>query len=216
MILSIVAISWLLLVLISVPIGISMILVSMAYFYWTGMGLNFALSRMIDGLNSFPLLAVPLFILAAAILNGAGITNILFGFARALVGHIRGGLGHVNVLASLFFSGMSGSALADAGGLGKMEIAAMRQAGYDDEFSGSVTAASSMTRLSSGVRPVVPMTSAFFHSATRGALPDVPWWPLKSMTMSHAGRSSARSLVIFTPASPHPAASPASLPRSGS
>ena len=150
MILSIVAISWLLLVLISVPIGISMILVSMAYFYWTGMGLNFALSRMIDGLNSFPLLAVPLFILAAAILNGAGITNILFGFARALVGHIRGGLGHVNVLASLFFSGMSGSAMADAGGLGKMEIAAMRSAGYDDEFSGSVTAASSM------IGPLVP------------------------------------------------------------
>ena len=150
MILSIVAIAWLLLVLISVPIGISMILVSMAYFYWTGMGLNFALSRMIDGLNSFPLLAVPLFILAAAILNGAGITNILFGFARALVGHIRGGLGHVNVLASLFFSGMSGSALADAGGLGKMEIEAMRQAGYDDEFSGSVTAASSM------IGPLVP------------------------------------------------------------
>nr|WP_255435522.1 TRAP transporter large permease [Paracoccus sp. S1E-3] len=138
------------LVLVGVPIGISMILVSMGYFYWSGIGLAFAMSRMVDGLNSFPMLAVPLFILAAAILNGAGITHLLFGFARALVGHIRGGLGHVNVLASLFFSGMSGSALADAGGLGKMEIEAMRKAGYDDDFSGAVTAASSM------IGPLVP------------------------------------------------------------
>ena len=83
MILSIIAIGWLVLVLIGVPIGISMILVSMGYFYWSGLGLAFALSRMVDGLNSFPMLAVPLFILAAAILNGAGITNLLFGFARA-------------------------------------------------------------------------------------------------------------------------------------
>ncbi|QDY70441.1 TRAP transporter large permease [Qingshengfaniella alkalisoli] len=150
MILAIIAIGWLLMVLAGVPIGISMILVSMGYFYWSGMGLAFALSRMVDGLNSFPMLAVPLFILAAAILNGAGITNLLFGFARAAVGHIRGGLGHVNVLASLFFSGMSGSALADAGGLGKMEIEAMRKAGYDEEFAGSVTAASSM------IGPLVP------------------------------------------------------------
>ncbi|HMQ95194.1 MAG TPA: TRAP transporter large permease [Amaricoccus sp.] len=150
MILTIIAVTWLLLVLVGVPIGISMILVSMGYFYWTGMGLAFAMSRMVDGLNSFPMLAVPLFILAAGILNGAGITNHLFGFARALVGHVRGGLGHVNVLASLFFSGMSGSALADAGGLGKMEIEAMRKAGYDDEFAGAVTAASSM------IGPLVP------------------------------------------------------------
>jgi tripartite ATP-independent transporter DctM subunit len=91
-----------------------------------------------------------LFILAAAILNSGGVTNQLFGFARSLVGHLRGGLGHVNVLASLFFSGMSGSAIADAAGLGKMEIKAMRDAGYDDAFSGSITAASSM------IGPLVP------------------------------------------------------------
>jgi tripartite ATP-independent transporter DctM subunit len=127
-----------------------MIFVSMGYFYWSGLGLSFATRRMVDGLDSFPMLAVPLFILAATILNSAGITNHLFGFARALVGHIRGGLGHVNVLASLFFSGMSGSAMADAGGLGKMEIEAMRRAGYDDGFAGSITAASSM------IGPLVP------------------------------------------------------------
>ncbi|MFV1876210.1 TRAP transporter large permease [Nioella sp.] len=141
---------WLLLVLIGVPIGISMIFVSMGYFWYMERGMFIAVQRMVDGLNSFPLLAVPLFILAAAILNTAGITHHLFGFARSLVGHVRGGLGHVNVLASLFFSGMSGSALADAGGLGKMEIEAMREAGYDDDFSGAVTASSSL------IGPLVP------------------------------------------------------------
>ncbi len=150
MILAIVGILWLVFVLIGVPIGVAMIFVSMGYFYYTGMGISFAMQRMTDGLNSFPLLAVPLFILAAGVLNSAGITNHLFGFARSLVGHITGGLGHVNVLASLFFSGMSGSALADAGGLGKMEIEAMREAGYDDDFAGAVTAASSM------IGPLVP------------------------------------------------------------
>jgi tripartite ATP-independent transporter DctM subunit len=150
MILGIIGLAWLFMVLVGVPIGIAMIFVSMGYFYYSGMGLTFAVQRMVDGLNSFPMLAVPLFILAAAILNSSRITHHLFGFARALVGHITGGLGHVNVLASLFFSGMSGSALADAGGLGKMEIEAMRDAGYDEEFAGSVTAASSM------IGPLVP------------------------------------------------------------
>lgn len=150
MVLSLITLVWLLLVFIGVPIGVAMIFVSMGYFYYSGIGLSFAVQRMVDGLNSFPLLAVPLFILAAAILNSGGVTNQLFGFARSLVGHLRGGLGHVNVLASLFFSGMSGSAIADAAGLGKMEIKAMRDAGYDDNFSGSVTAASSM------IGPLVP------------------------------------------------------------
>jgi tripartite ATP-independent transporter DctM subunit len=141
---------WLLLILVGVPIGISMIFVSLGYFWYMERGMFLAVQRMVDGLNSFPLLAVPLFILAAAILNSAGITHHLFGFARSLVGHIRGGLGHVNVLASLFFSGMSGSALADAGGLGKIEIEAMREAGYDDDFAGAVTASSSL------IGPLVP------------------------------------------------------------
>lgn len=150
MTLIIISLAWLGLIFIGMPIGVGMIVVSMGYFYHTGLGAAFAVQRMVDGLNSFPILAVPLFLLAAAILNSAGITNHLFGFARALVGRFNGGLGHVNVLASLFFSGMSGSAIADAGGLGKMEISAMRDAGYDDEFAGAVTAASSM------IGPLVP------------------------------------------------------------
>ncbi len=98
MILATIGAAWLGMVLVGVPIGVAMIFVSMGYFYYSGMGISFAMQRMVDGLNSFPLLAVPLFILAAAILNSAGITRHLFGFARALVGHITGGLGHVNVL----------------------------------------------------------------------------------------------------------------------
>ena len=141
---------WLVLVLVGMPIGIAMIVVALGYFHVTGLGLSFAVRIMIDGLNSFPLLAVPLFILTGTLLNSSGISRRIFHFANTLVGHIRGGLGHVNVLASLFFSGMSGSAMADSGGLGKMEIKAMREAGYDDAFSGAVTAASSM------IGPLVP------------------------------------------------------------
>ncbi|SDH04408.1 TRAP transporter large permease [Pelagibacterium luteolum] len=137
-------------IFIGVPIAVAMLFTSMGYFYITGTGLSFATQRLVDSLNSFPLLAIPLFILAASLLTNGGITNHIFGFATRLVGHVRGGLGHVNVLASVFFSGMSGSAVADTSGLGKMEIDAMRKAGYDDDFSGAVTAASSM------IGPIIP------------------------------------------------------------
>jgi hypothetical protein len=118
--------TWMVLIFVGIPIAVSMILVSVGYFLYTGIGISFAAQRIVDGLNSFPIIAVPLFILAANIFNSSSITKNLFGFATHLVGHIRGGLGHVNILASLFFSGMSGSAVADAGGLGKIEAEAMR------------------------------------------------------------------------------------------
>src|SRR5690606_14702067 len=94
--------------------------------------------------DSFPLLAIPLFILAGNLLNRAGIAERIFTFSMALVGHIRGGLAHVNVLASLIFAGMSGVAQADAAGLGTVEIRAMRRAGFDPAFAGAVSAASSI------------------------------------------------------------------------
>jgi tripartite ATP-independent transporter DctM subunit len=106
--------------------------------------------RMVSGVNSFPLLAIPFFILAGALMNAAGITDRIFDFAKALVGWMRGGLGHVNVAASVFFAGMSGAAVADAGGLGMVEIKAMRNAGYDDGFAVGVTAASST------IGPIIP------------------------------------------------------------
>ena len=84
--------------------------------------------------TNYTIIAVPLFIFAANVMNSGQVTDKVFGFAMGFVGRFKGGLGHVNVLASLIFSGMTGSAIADASGLGKMEIDAMRAEGYDDGF----------------------------------------------------------------------------------
>lgn len=110
--------------------------------------------RMVAGIDSFPLLAVPFFIYAGALMNEGGITHRIFEFAKACVGWMRGGLGYVNVGSSVIFAGMSGTALADAGGLGMIEIQAMRDAGYDDEFSIGITAASST------LGPIIPPSLA--------------------------------------------------------
>jgi hypothetical protein len=99
--------------------------------------------KMLFGLQNFLLVAIPLFILAAKLMNTAGITKKLFGFANTMVGFMPGGLGHSNIIASLIFAGMSGAAVADAAGLGQIELNAMKDAGYDDEFAVAVTAASS-------------------------------------------------------------------------
>lgn len=147
--------TWMLLIFVGIPIAVAMFVVAIGYFLYTGIGINFAAQRVVDGLNSFPIIAVPLFILAASIFNSSSITRNLFGFATALVGHIRGGLGHVNILASLFFSGMSGSAVADAGGLGKIEAEAMQKAGYPHDLAAALTAVSSI--LGPLVPPSIPM-----------------------------------------------------------
>src|ERR671916_3023793 len=99
--------------------------------------------RMVNGVDSFPLLAVPFFIMAGNIMNSAGITKQIYDFASALVGWLHGGLGHVNVAGSVIFAGMSGTAVADAGGLGTIEIKAMRDHGYETNFAVGLTAASS-------------------------------------------------------------------------
>jgi tripartite ATP-independent transporter DctM subunit len=106
--------------------------------------------RIINGVDSFPLLAIPFFVLAGNLMNTAGITNRIFDFAMALVGWLRGGLGHVNVTASVIFAGMSGTAVADAGGLGTIEIKAMRDRGYSADFAMGITAASST------IGPIIP------------------------------------------------------------
>ncbi|MCP3055197.1 TRAP transporter large permease [Aurantimonas marianensis] len=106
--------------------------------------------RMINGVDSFPLLAIPFFILAGNLMNTAGITERIFDFAKAIFGWMRGGLGHVNVGASVIFAGMSGAAVADAGGLGAIEIKAMRDANYDPGFAVGITAASST------IGPIIP------------------------------------------------------------
>ena len=106
--------------------------------------------RMIAGVDSFPLLAIPFFIMAGSLMNSGGITERIYDFALALVGWLKGGLGHVNVVGSVIFTGMSGTAVADAGGLGNIEIKAMRDHGYDVDFAVGITGASST------IGPIIP------------------------------------------------------------
>lgn len=100
--------------------------------------------NMASGVESFTLMAVPLFILAGMLMNAAKITDRIFNFCDSIIGHIPGGLSHVNIFASLIFAGMSGSAVADAAGLGEIEIKAMKESGYSGVFSAAVTGASSI------------------------------------------------------------------------
>jgi tripartite ATP-independent transporter DctM subunit len=108
------------------------------------------LARFYNGIDSFPLLAVPFFILAGEIMNAGGITTSIVRFAQSLVGHVRGGLAQVNVLSSMIFAGISGSAVADASALGKMLIPAMEREGYPRPFASAVTAAAAV------IGPVIP------------------------------------------------------------
>ena len=125
---------------ISISIGASVILGCLSL----GYPLVVIGQKMVSGIDSFLLIAVPLFILAGNLMNAGKITEKIFDTAKELVGWIPGGLGHANVVASVIFAGMSGSAVADAGGLGAIEMEAMRKNGYDDEFSAAITAASSV------------------------------------------------------------------------
>jgi hypothetical protein len=126
-----------------IPVAIAMAGSSLVYILVSGDLPAFAVvHRMIGGIDSFPLLAVPFFILAGNLMNNAGITNRIYNFALALVGWLKGGLGHVNVVGSVIFAGMSGTAIADAAGLGTVEIKAMKDHGYAAEFAVGVTAAS--------------------------------------------------------------------------
>ena len=134
---------FLVLVVLGLPIAMSMGVAAGAVIWWFDMPLAVVAQRTVNSLDSTPLLAVPMFIFAAAIFNCAGITEQLFDFVRMLVGRIRGGLGHVTVITHLVFSGVSGAALADIGALGSIQIRMMREQGYDDEFSAGICMAAS-------------------------------------------------------------------------
>ncbi|RKF13735.1 TRAP transporter large permease [Alginatibacterium sediminis] len=138
------------LLIIGSPVAVALGLSSLIFILTQGIPDLVVLHNMINGVNSFPLIAVPFFILAGHLMNSSGITDKIFGFARAGVGWMHGGLGHVNVGASVIFAGMSGAAVADAGGLGNIEIKAMKDAGYDKDFSVGITAASST------IGPIIP------------------------------------------------------------
>jgi len=135
--------SFLLLMLIGVPVAISMAVASVLYIVLYGVAPDIIVAqRMIAGVESFPLLAVPFFILAGNLMNSAGVTGRIYSFAVALVGWMKGGLAQVNIIGSVIFSGMSGTALADAAGIGTIEIKAMKDHGYPVEAAVGVTAAS--------------------------------------------------------------------------
>jgi tripartite ATP-independent transporter DctM subunit len=151
MLLTILFVSLFGLIAIGVPVAIALAGSSAVFILLSGQVPGVVtMHRMINGVDSFPLLAIPFFILAGNLMNTAGITERIFEFAKALVGWMRGGLGHVNIGASVIFAGMSGAAVADAGGLGAIEIKAMRDAKYDPGFAVGITAASST------IGPIIP------------------------------------------------------------
>ncbi len=132
-------------------IGNAMLASSIVYLLMSGQDIALVATQSLNGLyGSFVLLAVPLFILAAEIMNAASLTERMYGFADMLVGRFRGGLAQVNILASVIFSGMSGSALADAAGPGKLEVEAMVKAGYSPGFSAAVSSTSAI------IGPIIP------------------------------------------------------------
>lgn len=144
------------LLLIGAPTYLALLISGLSYCFIGGAIDNMMImQKMFGSLDNFVLLAIPMFMMAGIIMNTGGITDRIFNFCRALLGHFPGGLAYVNVAASLLFSGMSGSALADVGGLGQVEMKAMADEGYDDDMTIGVTAASAT--MGPIVPPSIPM-----------------------------------------------------------
>jgi tripartite ATP-independent transporter DctM subunit len=160
----------LLLMFLGLPIALAMGLTAVAFFFWLGGPdlLSMVPQRMYSGTTSFTLLAIPFFILAGNLMNTGGITHRLVRFAQCLVGHIRGGLGHVTVVTNMIMAGMSGAAVADAVGTGNLLIPAMEKAGYPRVFSAALVGAAST------IGPVIP--------------PSIPFVIFGSMTGTSVGR----------------------------
>src|SRR5687767_4612034 len=147
---------FLVLLIIGVPVAVSMAVASLAYIGVYGVAPDVIVAqRMIAGVESFPLLAVPFFILAGNLMNIAGVTGRIYTFAVALVGWMKGGLAQVNILGSVIFAGMSGTAIADAAGIGTIEIKAMKDHGYPTDVAVGVTAASAT------LGPIIPPSLPF-------------------------------------------------------
>lgn len=136
---------------IGMPIAIGIGVSSLVYILWNGSVPLVIVPQMIaNGLDSYNVIAIPFFILAAQIMNRGGVTDRLMRFASTIVGHLKGGLAHVNILTSMLFAGMSGSAVADSAGLGQILIPTMKEKGYGADYSAAVTAASST------IGPIIP------------------------------------------------------------
>jgi tripartite ATP-independent transporter DctM subunit len=143
--------TFLLLMVVGFPVAFAMLISGLVYIAGApGIGLNIVPQQLIDGLNSFPLIAVPLFIFAGALMGEAGVTQRLVELARALIGHIRAGLAHALVIAGMILAGISGSGTADAAALGSVMIPAMRQEKYDTAFAVALSACAG------AIGPIIP------------------------------------------------------------
>jgi tripartite ATP-independent transporter DctM subunit len=147
----IIILMFVILLCLGVPIGFALLAPAIAaFFFYPELPIQLMGARLANAYLSSSFLAIPLFVFAAQILNDIKVTDVIFGFVNKLVGHIRGGLAYVNVVASIIFAGMSGSAAADAAGLGRVEIKAMNDQGYPVALSAAITAASST------IGPIIP------------------------------------------------------------
>lgn len=144
-------VSFVVLMVLGTPVAVTMFGSSLIYILLEpSLSLANVASKVVNGVTGTGLLSLPLFIIAGEIMNNGGVTERLFKFPLAFIGHVKGGLAYVNVFSSMLFAGMSGSAIADTAGLGKIEMDAMDDAGYDKEFSAAITAASS------SIGPIIP------------------------------------------------------------
>ncbi len=134
---------WVLSLLAGLPLFASMGLAAFAFVALGGLSLSIVPQKMAQAMNSFPIVAAPLFILMGNLLGAAKITDRIVSFATAVIGTVRGGYAHASILSSMIFAGMVGSAVADAAGTGGVEIRAMRKAGYRPETAAAITAAAS-------------------------------------------------------------------------
>jgi tripartite ATP-independent transporter DctM subunit len=153
-----------------VPIALGMLATSVFYFMAAGIDPAIMAEKVLTNLYSaFIIIAVPLFVFTAKVMNTSKVSDMIYGFAHAMVGKVRGGLGHVNVIGSLIFSGMTGSAVADASGVGILEVTQMRKHGYDAGFSCAVTVTSAT--IGPVFPPSIPMIFyAMLSGASIGAL----------------------------------------------
>ncbi len=152
---AIVLILFIILLFTGLPLYVNLGLSSFLYMFLTGENLMIVVQRITQGANSFTMIAAPFFILMGNLMNTAGITHKMFNFSNIITGTVPGGMAHANIIGSAMFAGMSGTAVADAGGLGNIEIEAMRSQGYEPEFACACTAASSV--LGPIIPPSLPM-----------------------------------------------------------
>ncbi|GAB5376799.1 MAG: TRAP transporter large permease [Acuticoccus sp.] len=188
------------------PVAVCILGVGVIAIVAAGVPNSMIVERLVFGLDSFLLIAIPLFLFMGNLMNASGITSRIFTFAEAMVGHWRAGFAQVNVVSSVMFSGMSGSALADAAGLGAIEIKAMRAAGYSAPYAAAVTAASAT------IGPVIPpsiaaILYAFIADVSVGrmflagivpgllmaaALMATVWWRARRLDLPRVPKASAR------------------------